>query len=82
MSQTVGDFIIQRLHDWGAGAGCAKALLGKAALPDDIPWVTVQSDCSAPNRLRVFRTRSSNWSSARMVLRTGSDISASFPIFA
>ncbi|MBV8913036.1 MAG: thiamine pyrophosphate-requiring protein, partial [Acetobacteraceae bacterium] len=22
------------------GAGCAKALLGKAALPDDLPWVT------------------------------------------
>ena len=22
------------------GAGCAKALLGKAALPDDVPWVT------------------------------------------
>ena len=21
-------------------AGCAKALLGKAALPDDLPWVT------------------------------------------
>ena len=24
------------------GAGCAKALLGKAALPDDLPWVTGQ----------------------------------------
>jgi len=82
MSQTVGDFLVERLHAWGvkkmfgypgdgingvfgalnrailvgAGAlhatdemiavadrlqaGAAKALLGKAALPDDLPWVT------------------------------------------
>ena len=33
------------------GAGVAKALLGKAALPDDLPWVTgSRSACSAPNR--------------------------------
>ena len=30
-------------------AGAAKALLGKAALPDDLPWVTGTSACSAPS---------------------------------
>ena len=29
-------------------AGCAKALLGKAVLPDDLPWVPAASACSAP----------------------------------
>jgi pyruvate dehydrogenase (quinone) len=29
-------------------AGAAKALLGKAALPDDLPWVTGSSASSAP----------------------------------
>ena len=31
-------------------AGVAKALLGKAALPDDLPCVTGRSACSAPSR--------------------------------
>jgi pyruvate dehydrogenase (quinone) len=30
------------------GAGVAKALLGKDVLPDDLPYVPVRSDCSAP----------------------------------
>ncbi len=31
-------------------AGVAKALLGKAVLPDDLPWVTGGSGCWAPSR--------------------------------
>ena len=32
------------------GAGVAKALLGKAVLPDDLPYVTGSIGCSGPNR--------------------------------
>jgi pyruvate dehydrogenase (quinone) len=31
------------------GAGVAKALLGKAVVPDDLPWSRVPSDCLAPS---------------------------------
>jgi pyruvate dehydrogenase (quinone) len=34
-------------------AGVAKALLGKAALPDDLPWVTGRWACSGPSRLGI-----------------------------
>lgn len=56
MSKNVSEFVWERLHEWGAGAlgatdeviavadrlqaGIAKALLGKAVVPDDLPFVS------------------------------------------
>jgi hypothetical protein len=35
------------------GAGVAKALLGKDVLPDDLPSLPGQSDCSGPSQAGI-----------------------------